>query len=123
MTIYLAAKEREKAEKLAQQKKAAEASTRLPSTPSSVKKGGQKKSGISTPVRSTDAEQLDLAGLNLNSEPRTPPIDEPPPRITIAREKVLEEAKEALQDKDEKKGVSLVVIGEVWNTVKKSCRC
>lgn len=117
VTIYLAAKEREKAEKaekLAQQKKAAEASARLPGTPSSAKKGGQKRSGTSTPVRPTDAGQLDLAGLNLNSpEPRSPIVDEPPPKITVSREKVLEEARSALEGKDEKKGVSLVVVGKI----------
>ncbi|KAF7800114.1 hypothetical protein EIP86_011359 [Pleurotus ostreatoroseus] len=104
------AKEREKAEKaekLAQQKKAAEASARLPGTPSSAKKGGQKRSGTSTPVRPTDAGQLDLAGLNLDSpEPRSPIVDEPPPKITVSREKVLEEARKALEGKDEKKGSS-----------------
>ena len=65
-------------------------------------------------MRPTDAGQLDLAGLNLDSpEPRSPIVDEPPPKITVSREKVLEEARKALEGKDEKKGVSLVVIGKI----------
>lgn len=118
MLIYLAAKEREKAEKLALQKKAAEAGVRLPSTPSTPKKAsgsGGKKSEIATPVRPADARQLDLSALNLNTPDLAagPPVDEPMPKITLAREKVLEEARNALQAKDQKKSVSLVVIGKV----------
>ncbi|CAL1701559.1 unnamed protein product [Somion occarium] len=106
-----AAKEREKAEKLAQQKKAAEASAKLP--PAKPKKAtGAKLSGASTPVRSTDIRQLDLAGLNLDDE-TVLPIDEPPPKITVAREKVLEEARKQLEGNADKKTVSLVVIGHV----------
>ena len=50
--------------------------------------------------------------MNLNAvdEPG-PVVEEPLPKITIAREKVLEEAKSALEAKGQKKGVSLVVIG------------
>ena len=124
---FIAAKEREKAEKaakLAQQKRAAEASARVPSssTPSS-KKGGSghgngnggssaKKGGIVTPVRAKTAEQLDLAGLNLNlTEGARSPQEDVVPKVTMAREKVLEEAKKALESKDEKKGISMVVIG------------
>lgn len=101
---------------MAQQKQAAGTSTRVPSTPPTPKRAGNngaKKGGTSTPIRSTDASQLDLAALNLNTprEPQTPP-DEPPPKITMAREKVLEEAKKALEDKGERKGVSMVVVGK-----------
>ncbi len=93
---------------MAQQKKAAEASSRLPSgTP---KKGGSKKTGTATPVKSTDARALDLSGLNIGAQEEAPVVDEPPPKMTIAREKVLEEATKALE-KDQKKNVSLVVIG------------
>ena len=113
--IYVAAKEREKvekAQKLVQQKKAAEATSRLPSAAPTPKKGsnsGGKKSGTSTPFHGTDPRQLDLSGLNLNPENEV--IQEPPPKMTMAREKVLEEAKQALQGKDKKRGVNLVVIG------------
>ena len=49
--------------------------------------------------------------LNLGDDSTLPP-DEPPPKMTVSREKVLEEAKKALEGKSEKRGVSLVVIGE-----------
>ena len=117
MTIYLAAKEREKAEKaqkLAQQKQAAEAASRLSAASSTSKKGtahGGKKSGTSTPLRGKDAKSLDLSGLNLTEAEESTPVEEPPPKITIAREKVLEEARQALQNNDAKKAVNLVVIG------------
>lgn len=95
---------------MAEQKKIAEASSRLPSGASTPKKGGTKKSGTDTP-RKADARLLDLAALNITSEESAPLVDEPPPKITIAREKVLEEAMEALEAKEQKKSVSLVVIG------------
>ena len=94
--------------KLAQQKKAAEATTKLTAT--SKKGTGAKKSGTSTPVRSTDSRQLDIAALNLEDEYK-PPVDEPPPKISVAREKALEEAKKQLEGTGDKKSVSLVVIG------------
>lgn len=62
-------------------------------------------------MRSTDIRQLDLAGLNLDDE-TVLPIDEPPPKITVAREKVLEEARKQLEGNADKKTVSLVVIGK-----------
>ncbi|TCD66818.1 Hsp70 suppressor, GTPase facilitates ribosomal subunit dissociation [Steccherinum ochraceum] len=113
--------EREKAEKLAQQKKAAEASSRAASAPGTPKKSAARlmKSGASTPGTSTplrgggpDVRSLDLSALNLTAK-ESVPEEEPPPKITIAREKVLEEARKMLEGKDEKKGVSLVVIGHV----------
>ena len=114
IVIYSAAKEREKAQKLAQQKKAAEASSRLSSGNSSQKKGsGSKKSGIATPLRSTDARILDLSALNIGPEEAVQVVDEPPPKMTIAREKILEEATKVLEGKEQKKGVSLVVIGRL----------
>lgn len=102
---------------MAQQKKAAEASSRVSSAPGTPKKSVAKllKSGTSTPTPArgggADIRQLDLSALNLTSN-EAAPMDEPPPKITIAREKVLEEAKKMLEGKNEKKGVSLVVIGE-----------
>ena len=92
--IYLAAKEREKAEKaqkLAQQKKAAEATSRLSSAGPTPKKGqpsGSKKSGTSTPLRGKDAQALDLSALNLKDVDEAVEAEEPPPKVTIAREKV-----------------------------------
>ena len=107
----------EKAQKLAQQKQAAEATSRLSSAAPTPKKGsgsGAKKSGTSTPSRVTDARQLDLSALNLNPEESPRQLDEPPPKMTMAREKVLEEAKRALKGKDDKRSVNLVVIGKCF---------
>lgn len=61
-------------------------------------------------MRPADAPALDISALNLNAPEEQVP-DEPPPKITIAREKLLEEAKKAVQGDGEKKGVSMVVIG------------
>ena len=102
---------------MAQQKKAAESSSRLSSAPPTPKKVGivgAKKSGTATPVRGKTVEELDLAGLNLTvgAGLKTPPVEEPPPRVAMAREKLLEEAKKALEGKDDKRAVSLVVIGK-----------
>lgn len=95
-----------------QQKKVAESSSRLPSAPSTPRKAG-KKSGTNTPVR-LDTRQLDLAALNLNIKEDEPLPEEPPPKITIAREKVLEEAKKASEGNGSKRGVSLIVIGNLF---------
>lgn len=57
----------------------------------------------------------DLQGLNLGEKDEEGVVDEPPPKMSIAREKVLEEAKKAMEEeqKSGKKGVSLVVIGMI----------
>jgi elongation factor 1 alpha-like protein len=77
-------------------------------------------SGTSTPVRrplgteKPDQQLLDLAGLNLQiEEPQI--MEEEIPKITLAREKLVEEVAKALQTGVEggKKGVNLVVIGAV----------
>ena len=107
MTIYLAAKEREKAGKLAQQKKIAEASAKV------TKKN---PSGLPKPAsvtsRTVDSRELDLSALNIQpSEENRQQVDEPPPKIAIARERLIEEVKVAFENKNEKKNISLVVIG------------
>ena len=53
-----------------------------------------------------------MAGMNLrtNVEEEGPDMT-PVPKMTLAREKVLEEAKKALAGTDGKVGVSMVVIG------------
>ena len=56
-----------------------------------------------------DQRQLDLSGLNISSSIDEKVFEEPP-KTTIAREKVIEEAKKKQNDAG-KKGVSLVVIG------------
>lgn len=73
------------------------------------------KSGTSTPARSADPRMLDLAGLNLTQK-EDPVVEEAPPKVNFAKEKLLEEAKRVLdaEGTDVKKAVSLVIIGECW---------
>ena len=60
------------------------------------------------------SQQLDISGLNLNEKnsDATECVQEPP-KISLAREKLLEEAKRVLgvEGENGKKGVSIVVIG------------
>ncbi|KAF7978351.1 hypothetical protein HWV62_997 [Athelia sp. TMB] len=118
------AKEREKAQKLAQ-KTASQAGTPVISratspvnTPVKKKQGKttQKGSGASTPIRfggGMDQRQLDMSALNISSAGDEEKAFEEPPKMALAREKVIEEAKKLLNVRDGKKGVSLVVIGHV----------
>jgi elongation factor 1 alpha-like protein len=58
-----------------------------------------------------DQQQFDMASLNLQNSPDVFEEEEPP-KMTLAREKVLQQAREALQgDSKGKRGISLVVIG------------
>ncbi|KAG5644568.1 hypothetical protein DXG03_008142 [Asterophora parasitica] len=113
------AKEREKALKKAAGLASA-SSSRPPSalsTPMKKKPSGPgaKKSGSSTPLRGAglDARQLDLSALNLTRDDGPDTSQEPPPKITFARDKLLEEAKRVIdaEGENKKKGVSLVVVG------------
>ena len=53
-----------------------------------------------------------MSALGLGVEEK-PPVPEEPPRMALAREKVLEEAAKALEaERKGQAGVSLVVIGE-----------
>jgi elongation factor 1 alpha-like protein len=86
-----------------------------PTTPNQ-KKGGllSKKSGSSTPVRGIDPRHLDLSALNLT--PRSEngeDVAEEPPKMSFAREKLIEEARRVIEadSESQKKAVSLVVIG------------
>jgi len=127
---HLAAKEREKAQKLAAQKKVAEAQAAsraanraISPTPKSPKAGKTgKKSGASTgtatPTRkgsgaaALEQQGIDVSALGFGVQEKSPTEDEPP-RVTLAREKVLEEATRALEAESKGQvGVSLVVIGE-----------
>jgi elongation factor 1 alpha-like protein len=56
---------------------------------------------------------MDIAGLNLNDKTTDREVVEELPKISLAREKVLEQAKLALDAQGEKKGISIVVIGNV----------
>ena len=115
---FTVAKEREKALKLSQLKAAASslANSRA-GTPAGSPAKGQKKvvSAVSPSKKhNVDQQQLDISGLNLNGQnsDATECVEEPP-KMSMAREKLLEEAKRALSVEGEngKKGVSMVVIG------------
>jgi len=128
-----AAAEREKAKKKAAQQSTQSSRVGTPAPTPKKKKtnatssggiGSPLMSGASTPVRrplgieKPDQQLLDLAGLNLQvEEPQI--IEEEIPKITLAREKLLEEVAKALQTGVEggKKGVNLVVIGAVQTFV------
>jgi elongation factor 1 alpha-like protein len=145
---YLAAKEREKAQKLAAQKKAAEAqaasrvaSRAISPTPISPKAAKTAKktgtaSGAAKPTGSgpsaLEQRYIDVSALGLGVEERSP-VQEEPPRMALARDKVLEEAAKALEaERKGQAGISLVVIGKP-RTVSilsrgflirsRSCRC
>ncbi|EEB87351.1 hypothetical protein MPER_15317, partial [Moniliophthora perniciosa FA553] len=58
-----------------------------------------------------DQRALDLSALNLTSaEKEREEKEEPPPKLTYEREKLLEEAKRAMDGGGGKKGVSLVCL-------------
>ncbi|KAJ7228959.1 EF Tu GTP binding domain-containing protein [Mycena pura] len=63
--------------------------------------------GVSSAV--LDQRQLDLSGLNLLNNP--PPKAEEAPKVTYARDKLLEEVRKSMEAQE--KGLSLVVIGHV----------
>ena len=110
---FTVAKEREKALKLLQLKAAA-ASLANSRTPVGSPAKGQKKVASTSKKHNVDQQQLDISGLNLNGQNSdvTECVEEPP-KMSMAREKLLEEAKQALSVEGEngKKGVSMVVIG------------
>jgi len=61
-----------------------------------------------------DQQQMDISGLNLtDNAPEVEIIDEPP-KITVSREKILEEAKRVpdAENQNGKKAISIVVIGK-----------
>jgi len=72
------------------------------------------RSGTATPLRGLDQRALDLSALNLTEKEEKPQVPEEPPKVSFAREKLLEEAKKALdaEGSNNKKTVSLVVIGQ-----------
>ena len=123
-----AAAEREKAKKKAAQQSAQSSRVGTPSaTPKRKKTSGTSSGGIGSPLMSgtstpvprragmetPDQQLLDFTGLNLQVE-EMQIVEEEIPKVTLAREKLLEEVAKVLQTGvDGKKGVSLVVIGNV----------
>lgn len=95
-------------------------------TPPAGKKGSKKStksspskqpSGYSTPSRPVDQLESDMIAFNLKEPSQNVPEIEPeePPKISLSREKVLEEAKKAASGQaGMKPTVSIVVIGKVF---------
>ncbi len=88
----------------------------MPKSPKAAKSA--KKGGTATPTRkcsgsaALEQRNIDVSALGLGVEEKSPVQDEPP-RMALAREKVLEEAVKALEaERKGQAGVSLVVIGE-----------
>jgi elongation factor 1 alpha-like protein len=134
-----AAKEREKAQKMAVPRSAAGSagSSRAP-TPGNVTP--KKKTSINTNVNvntsvstigsikfsapstlikgeSMDQGELDISALGLDTKVKAMKVEEPPeevPKASLTREKLLEEARRAAAGElaDGKKAISIVVIGE-----------
>jgi elongation factor 1 alpha-like protein len=63
-----------------------------------------------------DQRQIDISGLNIYSIGDEEKVIEEPPKMVLAREKVIEEAKKALDARGEtdKRGVSLVIVGKTY---------
>jgi len=57
---------------------------------------------------------MDMSGLNLNDRATEAEIIEEPLKTSVSREKILEEATQILDAKNQngKKGISIVVIGK-----------
>lgn len=106
-----AAKEREKALKLAH--KSSSANVPLPKASKKAMPIGI-KSVVSSKKQTTDQQEMDITALNLNDDNIREGLMEEIPKVNLAKEKVLEEAQRALDAKNltEKKGISLVVIGK-----------
>jgi elongation factor 1 alpha-like protein len=61
-----------------------------------------------------DQRQIDMSALNISTIGDEEKVEEPP-KMALAREKVIEEAKKLLDARGDtdKKGVSLVVVGKI----------
>ncbi|GLB33494.1 putative elongation factor Tu C-terminal domain [Lyophyllum shimeji] len=112
------AKEREKA--LKKTAGPASASPSRPpsglSTPTKKKPGpGAKKSGASSPARGIEPRLLDLSALHISNDEEVDAVREESPKMSFAREKLLEEAKRTIEAEGagQRKGVSMVVVGHV----------
>jgi elongation factor 1 alpha-like protein len=92
------------------QKKSAEATAaRAPAQKPPQKKKARAGAAAVGRKAAPDAAQLDIAGMNLGPDEEK---DEPPPKMAVAREKVLEDARRELEaDAAGRKALSLVVVG------------
>lgn len=132
--VAAAAKEREKAQKAAQQGRRMGSSgyttpvSRAMSPVAPPVKSAKRASGVAQTSRriedgtsskgssgGPDQKTFDIAALNLTSKEEVVSVDEPPPKMALERGRLLEEARRVLEGvgKNGKKSVSLVVIGHV----------
>ncbi|KAF7331874.1 HBS1-like protein [Mycena kentingensis (nom. inval.)] len=118
-SAFDAAREREKAQKLLAQKQIGDnsksaTSSRSASPMGNLVKGSSRKPTAKAPLASqiVDQRELDIAGLNLvNKEPVK---NEEVPKVSYARDKLLEEVRSSLELQERgKKPLSIVVIGHV----------
>lgn len=95
--------------------KSSATTSRTPTNATSQNKAGagtSKPSITSAPKAVSTQQELDISGLNLGKKD-APQTEEPPPKASMSRDKLLEEVRKALdaQDKEQRKALSLVVIG------------
>jgi len=118
-THVLVAKEREKLERKAGKPKAstsqtpsaATSRTASPVPPVVKKKVPKLLSNLPPSQHEMDQQQMDMAYLNLEGDADVIPEEEPP-KMTLAREKVLEEARAFVEaDREGRSSLNLVVIG------------
>jgi elongation factor 1 alpha-like protein len=83
--------------------------------PSPLSSPTKSKSGAATPARyraGTDQRELDISALNLGPKEADEQVEEEPPKLALARDRLLEEVQTALKKQsEEKEGVNLVVVG------------
>lgn len=119
---YIAAKEREKAMKATNKQvqgvsnaTASGVQSRAAPPIGTAKKAAvsDKKLGGSTLSKkmAIDQQTLDMFSLNIVDPEREELNDETLPKMSLARDKIIEDARLQVEGKDVKKGVSLVVIG------------
>jgi elongation factor 1 alpha-like protein len=80
------------------------------------KSPSKQPSGYSTPARPVDQLDADMIALNLKGPSSSAPAVEPeePPKVSLSREKLLEEARKAVSGQAGiKPNVSIVVIGNI----------
>ncbi|KAF8528930.1 P-loop containing nucleoside triphosphate hydrolase protein [Hysterangium stoloniferum] len=89
------------------------AATSRTASPAPAKPNTSKITGLSPAAAPPDQRQFDIAALNLDDDTESM-VEHPIPKVTLAREKVLADARLALEgDNQGRKSVSLVVIGHV----------
>jgi len=127
--VFSAAKEKEKAQKAMNKqlqgvksgapstttsRTASRAASPIPSpTSPSQSSASNRGKKVGAPLQRAVGDQhaFDISALNLDDR-EDPVVDEPPPKISLAHEKVVEEARKAIQE-NAKQTVSLVVVGHV----------